>query len=68
MSDLLSVAVNAQGGLSRWHQLKTVKAQGFSGCRTGIRSEAIDTLATRTVCCLKRCEILLWLKREAALA
>ena len=27
MNDLLSVAVNAHGGLSWWHQLKTVKAR-----------------------------------------
>jgi hypothetical protein len=26
MNDLLRVAVNAHGGLSRWNQLKTVKA------------------------------------------
>ena len=26
MKDLLSAAVNAHGGLSRWNQLKTVKA------------------------------------------
>ena len=27
MNNLLSVAVNAHGGLSWWHQLKTVKAR-----------------------------------------
>ena len=27
MNDLLSVAVNAHGGLSWWHQLKAVKAR-----------------------------------------
>jgi|HubBroStandDraft_6_1064221.scaffolds.fasta_scaffold494545_1 hypothetical protein len=48
MNDLLSVAVSAHGGLSRWHQLKTVKAQGFSGCRTPEQRTELAKKAVQT--------------------